>query len=81
MDVAVAEFHDKIVLSFRKFGCPHPKSHLLENCNEVRAANVFVESVFIIVVMGCRDKVIRHHNYCTEIVILLMSIKLLEVVQ
>ena len=41
----------------------------------------FVESVFIIVVMGCRDKVIRHHNYCTEIVILLMSIKLLEVVQ
>ena len=51
----------KIVLSFRKFRCPHPKSHLHENCNQVRAADVFVDSVFIIVVMGCRDKVIRHH--------------------
>ena len=51
----------KIVLSFKKFRCPHPKSNLLENCNKVRAADVFVDSVFIIVVMGCRDKVIRHH--------------------
>ena len=61
--VDFAEFHDchKIVLSFRKFRCPHPKSHLLENCNQVCAADVFVDSVFIIVVMGCRDKVIRHH--------------------
>ena len=65
MDVAVAEFHDchkiLIVLSFRKFRCPRPKSHLLENCSQVLAADVFVDSVFIIAVMGCRDKVIRHH--------------------
>ena len=50
----------KIVLSFRKFRCLHPK-FLHENCNQVRAADVFVDSVFIIVVMGCRDKVIPHH--------------------
>ena len=62
MDVAVAEFLViKLSWSFRKFRYPHPKSHLLENCNQVRAADVFVDSVFIIVVMGCRDKVIRHH--------------------
>ena len=54
----------KIVLSFRKFKCAHPTSHLLENCNHMRAADVFVDSVFIhvIIVMGYRDKVILHHS-------------------
>ena len=63
MDVAVAEFHDchKIVLPFRYFRFPNPQSDLLEKCNQVHVAHVFVHSAFIIVVMGCRDKVIRHH--------------------
>ena len=51
MHVAVAEFHDchKIVLPFRYFRFPHPRSDLFEKCNQVRVADVFVDSVFIIV--------------------------------
>ena len=51
--VAVAEFHacHKIVLPcpFRCFRFPHPRSDLLEKCSQVRIADVFVDSVFIIV--------------------------------
>ena len=51
----------KIVLPFRYFRFPHPQSDLLEKCNQLGVAHVFVDSVFIIVVMGCLDKVILHH--------------------
>ena len=59
MHVAVAEFHDchKIVLPFRYFRFPHPRSDILEKCIQVRVADVMVDSVFI----GYRDKVILHH--------------------
>ena len=51
MHVAVAEFHDchKIVLPFRYFRFPHPRSDILEKCSQVRVADAFVDSVYIIV--------------------------------
>ena len=51
LKLAVAEFHDchKIVFSFRYFRFPHPQSDLFEKCSQVRVADVFVNSVFIMV--------------------------------
>ena len=52
LQLAVAEFHDsviKIVLPFRYFRFPHPRSDLFEKCSQVRVADDFVDSVFIMV--------------------------------
>ena len=42
MHVAVAEFHDSVI----KLSC---LSDIFEKCNQVRVADVFVDSVFIMV--------------------------------
>ena len=43
--VAVAEFHDSVI----KLSCLSDISDLFEKCNQVRVADVFVDSVFIMV--------------------------------